>query len=85
LKLVIGTIQEKLPRGALYATQVRDSNSMENKIAYPFVRFLKIDPVNGFKAARHGFLRITQTSQNPVCDTKTGEYAIIRDIKALGS
>jgi hypothetical protein len=49
------------------------------------MRFLKIDPVNEFEAARHGFLRITQASQNPVCDTKTGEYAIIRDIKALGS
>jgi hypothetical protein len=56
-----------------------------NDHAYPFMRFLKIDPINGFETTRHGFLRITQTSQNPVCNTKTSEYAIIRDIKALGS
>ena len=49
------------------------------------MRFLKIDPINGFKTPRHGFLRITQTSQNPICNTETSEYAIIRNIKAPGS
>jgi hypothetical protein len=58
---------------------------VKKRITYPFMRFLKIYPVDGFETTRHGLLRITQTSQNPICDTKTGEYAIISDIKALGS
>jgi hypothetical protein len=85
LKLVIGTVQEKLRKGVV--ARARDSDSTEVKIiiTYPFMCFLKIDPVNGSETTHHGFLRITQTSQNPICNTKTNECAIIRDIKALGS
>ena len=47
LKLVIGTIQEKL-RKDIVARVRRDSDSMEvmKKITYPFMCLLKIDPVN---------------------------------------
>jgi len=83
LKLFICTIQEELRSDVV--AWVRDSDSMVVRITYPFMGFLEIDTVNGFETTRHGFLRITQTSQDPVCDTKTGEYAIIRDIKALES
>jgi hypothetical protein len=58
---------------------------MGSEMTYPFMSFLKIDSFDGFETTRHGFLRITQTSQNPVCNTKTGEYAVIRDINTLGS
>jgi len=66
---------------------MRDSDSMEveKKTTHPFMCFLKIDTVNGFETTHHDFLRITQTSQDPVCNTKTSEYTIIRNIKALGS
>jgi hypothetical protein len=78
LKLVIGTIQEKLRRDI-----VSDLTEVKRKrVTYPFMRLLKIDPVNGSETTHHGFLRITQPSQNPICDTKTSEYAIVRDIKA---
>jgi hypothetical protein len=79
LKLVIGTIQEKLRE------DVVGEGLDGSKITHPFMSFLKIDPVGGFETTRHGFLRITQTSQNPVCNAKTSEHAIIRDINTLGS
>jgi hypothetical protein len=79
LKFVIGTVQEKL-RGVVVGEGLNDS-----KFTYPFMGFLKIDSVDEFETARHGFLRITQTSQNPVCNAKTSEHAIIRDINTLGS
>jgi hypothetical protein len=79
LKLVVGTIQKKL-RGDVVGEGLNGS-----KITYPFMSFLKVDTVNGLETTRHGFLRVTQTSQNPVCNTKTSEYAVIRDINALGS
>jgi hypothetical protein len=85
LKLVIGTIQEKLRRDSVVRVRDSDSTGVKKIITYPFMRFLKVDPVNRFKTAHHGFLRITQTSQNPVCNAKTSEYAIIGDIKALGN
>lgn len=56
LKLVICTIQEKLRSDVV--AWVRDSDSMVVRITYPFMGFLKIDPVNGFETTRHGFLRI---------------------------
>jgi hypothetical protein len=78
LKLVIGTIQEKL-RGDVVGEGLNGS-----KITYPFVSFLEIDSVDGLETTRYGFLRITQTSQYPVCDTKTGDYAVIRDVETPG-
>jgi hypothetical protein len=80
-ELVIGTIQEKL-RGDSDVV-VEDLN--RSKFTYPFMSFLKIDSVDEFETTHHGFLRITQASQNPVCDTKTSNHAIIRDINTLGS
>lgn len=79
LKLVIGTIQEKLGR------DVVGKGHNGSEMTYPFMSFLKIDTFDGFETMRHGFLRITQTSQNPVCNTKTSEYGVIRDINTLGS
>ncbi len=79
LKLVIGTVQEKLRR------DIVNERVDGGRITYPFMRFLKIDSVNGFETTPHDFLRITQTSKNPVCYTETSECAVIRDIEALGS
>ena len=50
LKFVIGTIQEKL-RGDVVGEGLNDS-----KVTYPFMGFLKIDSVDEFETARHGFL-----------------------------
>ena len=50
LKLLVGTIQEKL------GGDVVGESLNRSEITYPFMSFLKIDSVDGFETTRHGFL-----------------------------
>jgi hypothetical protein len=77
LKLVIGTVHEKLFK------DMTGERRECSKSAYPFMSFFKIGSVGGRKATFHSFLRITQTSQHTVCNANTSKSTVIRYIDLL--